>query len=95
MGQGYIGWDVSLFMLTIGAMVVNIFYVHSWFKISAMLGVIRLLRATGWLILATRFGFVLMTSGDILISVPSIIALMFLAIGEMSIILFRGKAIQV
>lgn len=52
----------------------------------------RLLRLTGWTILATRFGWVLAHTGDILTTLPSTIALMFLAAGEIAAIFNRGKA---
>lgn len=91
-GQGFLGLDVLLFMMTCGAAAVHVFYLPAWYRASAGLGLMRLLRLTGWTILATRFGWVLAHTGDILTTLPSTIALMFLAAGEIAAIFNRGKA---
>jgi hypothetical protein len=90
-GEGLLGMDVAVFMACMGAAAVNIFYAAKWYGIDHGMGVMRLLRVAGWLILSTRFGFVLSTTGDILISVPSAIAMFFLAAGEVAAVFNRGK----
>lgn len=94
MGQGWVGADVTIFMLICAAATVHICYLPSWFRMSPALALIRVLRLTGWLILGARFGVVLFTTGDVLISMPSLIGLGFLAAGDIAVIFNRGKVIQ-
>ena len=91
MGQGYIIMDVALFIACSIAALVNIKYAMTWCRQDFGLGLMRLLRVTGWMILSLRFGYVLGSTGDILISVPSAIALFFLAGGEIVAVFLRGK----
>lgn len=93
-GEGLVFLDIALFMLTCGAAAVHVYFLPSWYSHSPGLGLIRLLRLVGWLILGARFGAVLFTTGDILISLPSIIGLSFLAAGDICAIFNRGKTIQ-
>ena len=90
-GVGFIGLDVALFMSCIAAAGVNCYYIPSWFKASKGMAVMRIFRVAGWLIFVARYGFVLATTGDILISLPSEIAIFFLAAGEIAAVFNRGK----
>lgn len=92
-GEGMVGMDVALWMITFGAACVNLHFLPGRFRISVGVGMIRLLRLVGWVILSARFGFVLLTEGDILITVPSAIAIAFLASGEIVTIFSHGKVI--
>ena len=92
MGQGMVGMDVALFMACCAAAAVQIYYLPSWWREVRGMAVMRLMRLAGWVIFATRFGFVLFTAGDILVSVPSAIAMFFLAAGEVAALFNRGKA---
>lgn len=93
-GQGMVEMDIALFMLTVAAIAVQLYYLRTWIKISWGLGLVRLLRLTGWLILSARFGSVLFTTGDIAISAASAIGLMFLACGEIAVTMNAGKVIR-
>lgn len=85
--------DIALWMLTVAAVCVNLYFLPGRFRISAGVGMIRLLRLTGWMVLSARFGFVLFTEGDILIAVPSAIGIGFIASGELATIFSRGKTV--
>lgn len=91
MGQGLIAMDVAVFMACLGAAIINAKYAHKWYAQDQGMGVMRLLRVIGWSILTARFGYVLATTGDILISPPSAIAVLFLAAGELAAVFNRGK----
>ncbi len=93
-GVGYVGWDITLFMLAVAAFSVNCYYLPQWFRVSAFLGALRALRIMGWLILSSRFGFVLFTQGDLMVSPQSIIALLFLSLGEILVLFQRGKVLK-
>ena len=93
-GVGMVEMDIALFMFTLAAVAVQLFYLRSWMKIGLGLGLVRLLRLAGWLILAARFGSVLFTQGDIAISIASAIAVMFLAAGEIAVTMNAGKVIK-
>lgn len=94
-GAGNIPLDIALFMLTVGAACVSAYLAFKWFSATPELAVLRVLRATGWSILSARFGFLLFTVGDLPVSVPSIIALAFLACGDIAMIFYIGKAIRI
>ena len=91
-GAGYIELDIVLFMMALGAAGVNAKYLWPWWRESRTLGMIRVLRFAGWCILSARFGHVLYVSGDLPISLPSLIGLGFLAAGEIAVLFNRGKA---
>lgn len=93
-GKGMVEMDIALFMLTVAAIAVQLYYLKSWIKLGWGMGLIRLLRLAGWLILAARFGSVLFTVGDIAISLASAIAVMFLAASEIVVVLNRGQKVQ-
>lgn len=93
-GQGYVAVDVALFMLICGAASVHAILLPSWHRTSPLLGLSRVLRMTGWVLLGARFGAVLFTTGDVLISMPAAIAIGFLACGDIAVIFCRGKVIQ-
>ena len=90
-GQGMIAMDVSLFMACCAAFTVNVYHLPAWYYASKSMAFMRLLRVTGWLVVAARFGSVLLTTGDIAVSVPMAIGLFFLAAGEIVAIFNRGK----
>ena len=95
MGQGMLGVDITIFMLVVGAQVVSaVMAGRHWLSDSPAFALLRVFRCVGWSILAARFGTVLFTTGDVLISVPSAIALMFLACGDIAIVLFKGKWVK-
>lgn len=83
--------DVALFMAIVFAAGVNIFYIPKCWRQSRGIAVMRLLRLAGWVVLGSRFGNVLFTTGDIMISVPGAIGLFFLASGEIAALFNRGK----
>lgn len=91
MGQGYILMDVALFIACVLAALVNIKYALRWYAHDVGMAVMRFIRVTGWMILSLRFGYVLGSSGDILISLPSAIALFFLTAGEIAAVFLRGR----
>ena len=93
-GMGMIEMDIALFMATVAAIAVQLFYLKTWMRLGWGLGLVRLLRLAGWLILSARFGSVLFTTGDIAISVASAIGLMFLAAGEIAVTLNPGKVVK-
>lgn len=90
-GEGMVEMDVALFMACCAACAVNIYYLPAWHRASKNMAFMRLLRVAGWLVISARFGTVLLTIGDIAISVPSSIGLFFLAAGEIVALFNRGK----
>ena len=92
-GKGMVEMDIALFMFTVAAIAVQLYYLKTWIKVSWGLGIVRLLRLAGWMILSARFGSVLFTQGDIAISAASAIGLMFLAVSEIAVILNRGQKV--
>lgn len=95
-GVGMLGVDVAIFMLTIGAQFASaVMAGRHLIADSRCFAVLRVMRCAGWSILAARFGVVLFTTGDILISVPSAIAVAFLATADIAILFFRGKWVKV
>ena len=93
-GKGMVEMDIALFMLTVAAIAVQLYYLKTWMKLGWGLGLVRLLRLAGWMILSARFGSVLFTQGDIAISAASAIGLMFLAASEIVVTMNAGKVIQ-
>ena len=93
-GEGNVEMDIALFMARCAAFAVNLYYLPRWLKHSRGMALMRLFRVTGWLIISARFGGVLFTTGDILISVPAAIGLFFLVAGEVSALFNRGKVGQ-
>lgn len=91
MGQGYISMDVALFFACVLAALVNIKYVLGWYAQDFGMAVMRFIRVVGWMILSLRFGYVLGSAEDILISLPSAVALFFLAAGEVASVFLRGR----
>lgn len=92
-GVGHIGMDVALFMAVICAAAVNLHYLTKFREYSKGIALMRLFRCTGWVILGTRFGSVLFTTGDLLISVHAATSVFFLAAGEIAAIFNRGKKV--
>ena len=91
MGQGYIFFDVVLFIACALAAFVNIKYAVAWYSEGRGLFVMRLIRIVGWSIFTLRFAYVLGSTGDLIIPLPSLIALSFLAAGEIAAVFLRGK----
>lgn len=91
MGQGYIFFDVVMFFSCALAALVNIKYAVEWYRQGRGLFLLRLIRVIGWTIFTLRFGYVLGSTGDILVPLPSLIALIFLAAGEIAAVFLRGK----
>ena len=91
LGQTNLAVDIALFLAVCGAAGVNIYYLPAWWRVSRSMAMMRILRIVGWVILGLRFGVVLLTSGDILISLPSAIGLFFLTAGEIAALFNRGK----
>jgi len=86
--------DVALFMVTVGAAAVNVYYLPQRFAVSTGVAIARCLRLAGWLILSARFGHMLISGGDIPISIPGVVAFFFLALGEIAAIFNRGKEVR-
>lgn len=94
-GQGMVELDIAIFMLTVAAAAVSLITtVKQYRSESRAFAIARLMRTVGWCILSARFGTVLFTTGDILISLPAIIATAFLAAGDISIVFFKGKWVK-
>ena len=93
-GEGMVAMDIALFMLTVAAAAVQLYCLRTWENVGWGLGLARVLRLAGWMIISARFGSVLFTQGDIAISVPSAIGLMFLACGEIVVGFNRGKFVR-
>lgn len=92
-GIGNIGMDVALFMLTAAAAAVSgLMTWRNWHE--GAFAVLRLLRCIGWSILAARYSYVLSTTGDVLIAVPTAIGLAFLACGDIAIVFFKGRWVR-
>ena len=91
MGQGYIFLDVVAFIACALAAFVNMKYAVAWYAESRGLFIMRVLRIAGWSIFTLRFGYVLGSTGDLMIPLPSLIALFFLTAGEISAVFLRGK----
>lgn len=92
-GVGLISMDIALFMSTIAAGLVNLYYLPMCWRYSKGVAGMRMLRLAGWIVLSTRFGAVLFTTGDILISPPAAIGVFFLAAGEIAALFNRGKKV--
>jgi len=92
-GQGFIAMDVALFMMVQAAALVQIYLLPSRFGRGGVFAVGGVLRLIGWVLIASRFGQVLFTTGDIYISIPSAIAVMFLACAEIAMLFNRGKKV--
>lgn len=92
-GVGYVAMDIALFMASILAALVNLFYLRSSMGYSKGIAFMRLLRCTGWVLFSSRLGAVLFTTGDVLISVPGAIAIFFLAAGEIVALFNRGQKV--
>jgi hypothetical protein len=86
--------DVFLLMATSCAAITNLYFTPAWFRVSRSLGVSKLLRMTGWSILSARFAVVLIMDGEIVISIASTIALLFLAAGELAVAMNPGKTLR-
>lgn len=94
-GIGNIEMDIVMFMLTVGAALVSaVMAWRHWLSYTGAFAWLRVLRCVGWAILAARYGTVLFTTGDILISVPAAIAICFLATGDIAIVFFKGKWVR-
>ena len=93
-GQELIWLDVIVFMGVMGAWLAHLYCLPSCWRESRKLLIGSALRLCGWLIFAARFGYVLFTSGDLIIPLPSEIALIFLAVGDIWGVLARRKGAQ-
>ena len=89
--QTNLAMDIALFLAVFSAAGVNLYYLPAWWRVSRSMALMRILRIIGWVILGVRFGVVLLTSGNILISSPSAIGLFFLTAGEIAALFNRGK----
>ena len=90
-GQGHVGMDVALFVVMFIAAGVHLYCLPAWLRQREGIGLGLLLRLGGWLVLAARFGTVLVEEGDIPVSVPSAIGLFLLAAGDIAGMLSRGN----
>lgn len=90
-GQGLVALDVALFMGVVAAAAVHLYSMPNCWRGPRGLVVGSALRTTGWVCLSARFGSVLLTTGDIYIPLPSLLALLFIAAGDILSVLVRRK----
>lgn len=80
-GVGLIWLDVLLLVLCAVAFIIHAMELPRIFR-TGRNPVASLLRAAGWLCFTGRFGQVLLENGDILIPLPSQLALLLLVVGD-------------
>lgn len=90
-GEGMLAMDIALLMSATAAAAVNAYYLPACFRVSRGIAAMRGLRVMGWTVLSSRYAMVLLTVGDIQVSIPGAIAIFLLAAGELYALFNRGK----
>jgi len=90
-GEGLQHLDIALGLLAAMAATMQYWRIVVW-RSSKLVLVGRWLMALGWTIIAGRIVQMLWTAGDIMISLPSLIAMMMLSSGSILVALFYRPA---
>jgi hypothetical protein len=83
-GEGYVLIDITLTVLAFFAAFAQILNVRQEWAATRCANFSTLLRLAGWFVLSVRFSHLLLTHGDLPVGAPSIVALICLALAEIT-----------
>jgi len=86
-GEGLLHLDIALGLLAAIAAIMQYWRIVVWRSFKLVLAG-RWLMAIGWTVISGRFAQMLWMTGDIMISLPSLIAMMMLSSGSILVALF-------
>lgn len=83
-GEGFVLIDITLTVVTYFAAFTQMLCVRQEWTETRCANFATLLRLAGWFVIAVRFSHVLITTGDLPVSPTSVIALLCLALAEVT-----------